>query len=41
MLDIESKIVSPARPYILSEKVPGFREGMSKQIASKTLVDEA
>ena len=40
-MDIESKIVSPACILIVSGEVPGLQDGVRKQIASETLVDEA
>ena len=40
-VDIEAKIVAPACNYIISGDVPGLQDGVSKQIAGQTLVDEA
>src|SRR5262245_56472602 len=40
-LDIEAKVVAPACTHIISGEVPGLQDGVSKQIASQTLVDEA
>lgn len=40
-VDIESKIVTPACVHIIYGEVPGLQDGMSRQIASQTLVDEA
>jgi hypothetical protein len=40
-VDIEAKIVAPACHHIIAGDVPGLRDGVSKQIAGQTLVDEA
>jgi hypothetical protein len=40
-VDIESKIVAPACHHIIAGHVPGLQDGVSKQIAGQTLVDEA
>jgi hypothetical protein len=40
-VDIESKIIAPACNHIISGEVPGLQDGVSKQIAGQTLVDEA
>jgi len=40
-VDIESKIVAPACHHIIAGDVPGLQDGVSKQIAGQTLVDEA
>jgi hypothetical protein len=40
-LDIEAKVVAPACAHIIAGDVPGLHDGVSKQIASQTLVDEA
>ena len=40
-VEIESKIISPACNYIIGREVPGVDDGISQQIASDTLVDEA
>ena len=40
-VEIESKIISPACNYIIGREVPGADDGISQQIASDTLVDEA
>src|SRR5262249_54015114 len=40
-LDIEAKVVAPACAHIIAGDVPGLQDGVSKQIASQTLVDEA
>ena len=40
-LDIEAKVVAPACHHIIAGDVPGLQDGVSKQIASQTLVDEA
>jgi P-aminobenzoate N-oxygenase AurF len=40
-VDIESKIVAPACNHIIYGDVPGLQDGVSKQIAGQTLVDEA
>lgn len=40
-VEIESKIISPACNYIIDREVPGVEDGISQQIASDTLVDEA
>ena len=38
---IEAKIVAPACHHIIAGDVPGLHDGVSTQIASQTLVDEA
>jgi hypothetical protein len=40
-VDIEAKIVAPACHHIIAGDVPGLHDGVSKQIAGQTLVDEA
>lgn len=40
-VEIESKIITPACNYIIAGEVPGVDDGISQQIASDTLVDEA
>jgi hypothetical protein len=40
-VDIEAKIVAPACHHIIAGDVPGLQDGVSKQIAGQTLVDEA
>ena len=40
-MDIEAKIVAPACTHIMYSEVPGLQDGVSKQIAGQTLVDEA
>jgi hypothetical protein len=40
-VDIEAKIVAPACHLIIAGDVPGLQDGVSKQIAGQTLVDEA
>jgi len=40
-IDIESKIVGPACTHVIYREVPGLQDGVSIQIASQTLVDEA
>jgi hypothetical protein len=40
-VDIESKIIAPACHHLIYGDVPGLQDGVSKQIASQTLVDEA
>jgi hypothetical protein len=40
-VDIEAQIVAPACRHILAGDVPGLHDGVSKQIAGQTLVDEA
>jgi hypothetical protein len=40
-VDIESKIIAPACTHIIYGKLPGLQDGVSKQIAGQTLVDEA
>jgi hypothetical protein len=40
-VDIESKIIAPACTHIISGELPGLHDGVSKQIAGQTLVDEA
>jgi hypothetical protein len=40
-IDIEAKIVTPACNYILYRDLPGVDDGISQQIVSETLVDEA
>jgi hypothetical protein len=40
-VDIEAKIVAPACHHIIYGDVPGLQDGVSKQIAGQTLVDEA
>jgi alpha-N-dichloroacetyl-p-aminophenylserinol N-oxygenase len=40
-VDIESKIVAPACTHITYGDVPGLQDGVSRQIAGQTLVDEA
>ena len=40
-VDIEAKIVAPACHHIIAGDVPGLHDGVSKQIAVQTLVDEA
>jgi hypothetical protein len=40
-VDIEAKIVAPACTHIIYGEVPGLQDGVSKQIAGQTLVDEA
>lgn len=40
-VEIESKIISSACNSIISQNVPGLEDGISQQIASDTLVDEA
>src|SRR5262247_1143715 len=40
-LDIEAKVVAPACAHIIAGDVPGLQDGVSKQVASQTLVDEA
>ncbi|NEO51788.1 MAG: diiron oxygenase [Okeania sp. SIO3B5] len=40
-VDIESKVVSPACNHIIYQEVPGVDNGVGRQIASDTLVDEA
>ncbi len=40
-IDIEAKIVTPACNYILYREVPGIEDGISQQIVSATLTDEA
>lgn len=40
-VEIESKIISPACNHIIYQEVPGVEDGISQQIASDTLVDEA
>jgi hypothetical protein len=40
-VDIEAKIVAPACHHIIAGDVPGLHDGVSTQIASQTLVDEA
>src|SRR5262245_43870350 len=40
-VDIEAKIIAPACHHIIAGNVPGLHDGVSKQIAGQTLVDEA
>lgn len=40
-VDIESKIVAPACHHIIAGDVPSLHDGISRQIAVQTLVDEA
>ena len=40
-VDIESKIIAPACNHIISGELLGLQDGVSKQIAGQTLVDEA
>jgi hypothetical protein len=40
-IDIESKVIAPACNHIIYRSVPGVDDGISQQIASETLVDEA
>jgi hypothetical protein len=40
-VDIEAQIVTPACNYILYRDVPGVEDGISQQIVSETLTDEA
>ncbi len=40
-VDIESKVVSPACNHIIHQEVPGVDDGVGREIASDTLVDEA
>jgi hypothetical protein len=40
-VDIEAKIIAPACHHIIAGDVPGLQDGVSKQIAGQTLVDEA
>jgi hypothetical protein len=40
-VDIESKIIAPACNHIIYGELPGLQDGVSKQIAGQTLVDEA
>jgi hypothetical protein len=40
-VDIESKIIAPACTHIIYSELPGLQDGVSKQIAGQTLVDEA
>lgn len=40
-IEIESQIITPACNYIIGLQVPGVDDGISQQIASDTLVDEA
>jgi len=40
-IDIESKVIAPACNHIIYRNVPGVEDGISQQIASETLVDEA
>ena len=40
-VEIESKIIAPACNYIIGRDVPGVEDGISQQIASDTMVDEA
>ncbi|MDJ0617474.1 MAG: diiron oxygenase [Calothrix sp. MO_192.B10] len=40
-IDIESKVISPACNHIIYRSLPGVDDGISQQIASETLVDEA
>lgn len=40
-VDIESHIITPACLNIVYGEIPGLRDGMSRQLASETLVDEA
>ena len=40
-IDIEAKVITPACNHIIYRSVPGVEDGISQQIASETLVDEA
>jgi P-aminobenzoate N-oxygenase AurF len=40
-IDIESKVIAPACNHIIYRSVPGVDDGISQEIASETLVDEA
>src|SRR5262245_16977940 len=40
-VDIEAKIIAPACTHIIYGDLPGLQDGVSKQIAGQTLVDEA
>ncbi|GAB1542983.1 hypothetical protein NUACC21_56570 [Scytonema sp. NUACC21] len=40
-IDIESKVITPACNHIIYRSVPGVEDGISQEIASETLVDEA
>ena len=40
-IDIESKVIAPACNHIIYKSVPGVEDGISQEIASETLVDEA
>jgi alpha-N-dichloroacetyl-p-aminophenylserinol N-oxygenase len=40
-VDIESHIITPSCLHIVYGEVPGLRDGVSRQLASETLVDEA
>ncbi|NEQ39790.1 MAG: diiron oxygenase [Okeania sp. SIO3I5] len=40
-VDIESKVISPACSHIIYQEVPGSDDGIGREIASDTLVDEA
>ncbi|WP_427158970.1 diiron oxygenase [Aliinostoc sp. HNIBRCY26] len=40
-IDIESKVITPACNHIIYRNIPGVDDGISQEIASETLVDEA
>lgn len=40
-VDIEAHIITPACLHMIYGEVPGLRDGVSRQLASETLVDEA
>lgn len=40
-VDIEARVITPACLHIVYGELPGLRDGVSRQLASETLVDEA